>query len=137
MTMAYAIELHGYAMKDARAANAIAFCDTLGGGKYDKVRHYIDCTGIVPEWLAAKMRGEVGVMHKYIVTHIGIEHEIVAKSEVQAINYARYKLYQTRPLAELPPFSARMAVERNVNAVRCAGKLSRADIAARLRRMAS
>ena len=53
--MSYAIELHGYAEKDQRIANAIAFCDTLGGEAYDYTRKFIDCTGVIPDWLAAKM----------------------------------------------------------------------------------
>ena len=53
--MAYKIELHGYAQKDERIARAIAFCDTLGGDEYDYTKKYMDCTGMIPEWLAAKM----------------------------------------------------------------------------------
>ena len=53
--MAYTIKVHGYAAKDPRIAGAIRFCDSLGGDEYDYTRKFLDCTGIIPNWLAAKM----------------------------------------------------------------------------------
>lgn len=143
--MAYEAGLHGHARKDARIANAIEFCGTLGGDEYDETRKYLDCTGIVPDWLAAKMRTRRGAetpWRKYIVTHRGAEHEVVAKSEAAAANQLRFNLYGTRPFDTLPPFSARPAEERTVDKITGgdggaarAGRLSRSDIAARLHRM--
>lgn len=145
--MNYVFERNGYANKDARIANAVAFCDTLGGDEYDAVRHYIDCTGVIPEWLAEAMRkahGEAGEWHRFVVTHKSQGFEVVAKSERAAINQTRYNLYETRPLDTLPPFTARFADERNFNPVRHENgapkngcMLTRSDIAARIRRMAS
>ena len=145
--MAYTTELHGYAQKDERIASAMAFCDTLGGDEYNETRHYIDCTGVIPDWLAEKMRVASGAekpWHKYIVTHCGKDTAVVAKSEAAAINQLRFNLYGTRPLDSLPPFSARLADERTVeNIIRRADgtartcKLTKADIRERLHRMAS
>lgn len=142
--MAYKFELHGFAQKDARAANAIAFCDSLGGDEYDAVRKFIDCTGIIPRWLKEDMRTARGAerpWRKFVVTHRGTDREIVAKSEAAAINQLRYNLYGTRPLDSLPPFSARLAAERAENIVRRADgtartcKLTKTDIRERLHRM--
>ncbi len=111
--MSYKRIPNGYAATDPRAANALDFLDALGGAEYDEARKFVDCTGLVPDWLAAKMRGKAGEWRKFKVAHKMEEYEVAAKSVEHAINCVRFRIYGARPADTLPPFSATEIVEHS------------------------
>lgn len=56
-----------------------------------------------------------GVWHKWLVRHKGQDFQTAAKSEAEAVNFIRFKLYGTTPLDRLPPFAARLADEQTTH----------------------
>jgi len=68
------------------------------------------------------------IFHKWFVTHDGSEYTTAAKTEREAINNIRFKLYGRKPLEELPAFSARMVTSK--------GTISKLDAIQRLKLMA-
>ena len=67
-----------------------------------------DAEKMQDDLFAAKAEAECRFSaREWIVTHMCREHETTAKTEAGAINNIRFKLYGTRPMRSLPPFSAR------------------------------
>ncbi len=62
---------------------------------------------------------------EWVVTHRCRDYETTAKTQAAAINNVRFKLYGTRPLASLPPFSVKPKPCGTINSIDAARRLAR------------
>lgn len=75
-----------------------------------------------------------GVWHKYTVIHDGWEYSTAARSEAEAINSVRFRLYGRTPAGQCGDFEARV-VESGFDKDAPKSKPSKADILERLKNM--
>ena len=139
---------YGYAFKVPRVMGAISYCcsvaeardavehDTRNDYDWRAVCEYMDRYGIIPDWLETRMAEasrHAKPWHKYVVTHLGAEHLVVARSESEAVSSFRYKKYGTRRTEDCPPFSVRL-YEGDTGGK--ASPITREDVAKRLKALA-
>lgn len=85
-----------------------------------------DAEKMQDDLFAAKAEAECRFSaREWIVTHMCREHETTAKTEAGAINNIRFRLYGSRPMRTLPPFSARPKRIGSISANKAAARLAR------------
>lgn len=85
-----------------------------------------DAEKMQDDLFAAKAEAECRFSaREWIVTHMCREHETTAKTEAGAVNNVRFKLYGTRPMRSLPPFSAQPKRIGNISANNATARIAR------------